>query len=53
MLIHLVRVTQGITREEPGGRLETGWVHAGQQAICTGDMIVDPSKPLPVEDVDL
>ena len=33
MLIHLVPVTQGITREEQGNRLETGWAHAGRQAI--------------------
>jgi hypothetical protein len=33
MLIHLVPVTRGITRENPEGRPEAGWVHAGRQAI--------------------
>jgi hypothetical protein len=47
MLIHLVLVTHGITGEELGGRLETGWVHAGRQAIRTGNTILDPSRPLP------
>jgi hypothetical protein len=56
MLVHLVPVTQGITRGEPEGRLEAGRVHAGRRAIRTGDMIVDPSRPLPppgVVDTDI
>jgi hypothetical protein len=47
MLIHLVLVTQGVTRAELGGRLETGWIHAGRQAIRTDNMNLDPSRPLP------
>jgi len=56
MLIHLVPVTQGMTREELGGRLETDWVHAGRQAIRADNMIIDPSRPIPpsgVVDVDV
>jgi hypothetical protein len=53
MPIHLVPVTQGITRGELGGRLETGWAHIGRQTIRTDNTVLDPPKPLPVEDVDL
>jgi hypothetical protein len=47
MLIHLVSVTEVMTKEEPRGCLETGRIHTGQQAIRIDNTILDPSRPLP------
>ena len=47
MLIHLVRVTHGMIREELGNCLEASWVHTGRQAVRMGDLIVDLIQPVP------
>jgi hypothetical protein len=47
MITHIIPTTHGMTREELQERLETSWVYAGRQAVRMGDLIVDPTQPLP------
>jgi len=49
-------VTEGIAKEELGQRIQSGWIHAGRQAVNTASGILDPSKPMSptgVVDVDV
>ena len=45
-VIHVIPVTQGMSEQELAGRLQSGWIHAGRQAVNVGQGIVDPSKPM-------
>jgi len=45
MKMHLIPVTEGITTEELGQRIQAGWVHIGQMLIAQKG-IIDPTKPM-------
>lgn len=46
MLIDFVPVTEGLTEQEVGQRIQTGWVYFGRQAVNVRSGIIDPTRPL-------
>ena len=55
-VVHIVPVTHGMTKDEVLGRIQSGWVMAGRQAVHNNGLIVDPSQaaaPTGVIDADI
>ena len=55
-LIHLVPISEGMSREELAERVQSGWILAGRQAINLRSAVIDPTKPMAptgVADVDV
>ena len=46
-LIHVVPCQLGMGQDELLGRLQSGWIMAGRQAMRMGGGIVDPTHPIP------